>query len=489
MTTTRLDTTDVWNGRIYSGGWREPGAGTTDVFEKATGNALGNMGVASAEDVSSAARTARRAQVDWAATPGPLRGDVLRVFSRLVLEHRDEIAERIVLETGAIGPKGEWEVDMTAREVLEAAALGSQPSGIVAASTEVGRRSVARRIPIGVVGIITPWNSPFLLAARAVAPALATGNAVLLKPDPQTPICGGAIFARLLEEAGLPDELFHVLPGGVETGEALVSEPLVDMISFTGSTRAGRQIGSVAGGLLKRVSLELGGNNPLVVLDDVDIAAASSAGAWGSFFHQGQICLTAGRHIVHERIADEYVGGLVTRAKALVVGDPHACMVDLGPIVNEKQAANVDRIVAETVAQGGVLLAGGRRNGLFYEPTVITDVRPGMPAFDEEIFGPVAAVTTFGTDDEAVELANQTSYGLVGAVLAADLTRAQHIADKLRVGVVHINDQTVLHEVYGPIGGVGTSGNGFNHSTLTNADQFTEWQWVTSRDQIPGYPF
>jgi benzaldehyde dehydrogenase (NAD) len=296
-------------------------------------------------------------------------------------------------------------------------------------------------------------------------------------------------FARLLEEAGLPTGLFHVLPGGAETGAALVKEPLVNMISFTGSTRVGRQVGSVAGGQLKRVSLELGGNNPYIVLDDADIEAAASAGAWGAFFHQGQICLTAGRHLVHERVADAYVEALVSKAKALVVGDPFDETVQVGPIVNERQAANVDRIVAETIAKGAKVLTGGSRNGLFFEPTVITGVTPGMAAFDEEIFGPVAPITRFRDDAEAIALANATEYGLVAAVVSADLARAQRVADGLHSGVVHINDQTVLHGVYGPIGGVGISGNSFGHSTVTNADQFSEWQWITTRSQIPAYPF
>ncbi|MFE6904441.1 benzaldehyde dehydrogenase [Streptomyces sp. NPDC057717] len=479
----------AWNGKIYSNGWKEPGLGTEPVIEKATGAVVGHTGIASADDVAVAAAAAHEAQRAWAQVPAPQRGDVLRRFSELLLEHADEIAEQLMRETGAIRFKGEWEARMTAREILEAAALGSQPRGIFAASAEAGRQSVARRIPVGVVGIITPWNSPLLLAARAVGPALVMGNAVLLKPDVQSPTSGGFVFAQLLKEAGLPEGLLHVLPGAIETGQALVKDPAVDMISFTGSTRAGREIGSVAGSLLKRVSLELGGNNPYIVLDDADIEAAASAGAWGSFFHQGQICLTSGRHLVHESVAEAYTEALVKKAKALVIGDPLTDGVTLGPVVNERQAARVEQIVSDSIAQGARALTGGSRDGLFFEPTVLTDVAPGMPAFDEEIFGPVAPITTFSTDEEAVALANQTSYGLVAAVVSADQSRAQRIADKLHAGVVHINDQTVLHEVYGPIGGTGASGNGFNHSTLTNADQFSEWQWVTSRAEIPEYPF
>src|ERR1700692_4382324 len=480
---------EVWNGKIYSNGWKKPGLGTEDVIEKATGKKLGETGIASPADILTAATSAHKAQKEWAKIPGPKRGDILREFSRLLLVHASEVADQLTRETGSIRAKAQWEVQITAREFLEAASLGSQPRGVLTATLEDGQQSLARRIPLGVIGIITPWNSPLILGARAVAPALAMGNAVILKPDVQTPIAGGVIFARLLEIAGLPNGLVHVLPGAAETGDALVKEPLINMISFTGSTRVGRQVGSIASGLLKRVSLELGGNNPYVVFDDADIEAAASAGAWGSFFHQGQICLTAGRHLVHERIAEDYVKALARPAQALVVGNPRDEKVQVGPIVNERQGANVERIVAETIAKGAKLRTGGSRKGLFFEPTVISDVRPGMAAFDEEIFGPIAPVTTFRNDEEAVALANATEYGLTAAVVSADLARAQRVADGIHSGVVHINDQTVLHGVFGPIGGVGISGNGFGHSTLTNADQFSEWQWITTRSQIPAYPF
>src|ERR1700730_9222535 len=401
-TDTWLTPTEVWSAKIYSNGWKKPGLGTADVTEKATGAKLGEVGIGSPEDVA-AAVTARQAQKSWAKVPGPKRGDVLREFSRLLLAHSDEIADQIVRETGSIRAKAQWEVQMTAREFLEAAALGSQPQGVLTADLEAGRKSIVRRIPVGVVGIIKPWNPPFILGARMIGPALAMGNAVILKPDVQTPVAGGVTFAWLLEAAGLPNGLFHVLPGGPETGAALVKELLVDMISFNGSTRAGRQAGSIAGAQLNRVSLELGGNNPYIVLDDADIEAAASAGACGAFFHQGQICLTAGRHLVHERIADAYAEALMRKVKALVV--------------------------AETIAKGAKVLTGGSRKGLFFEPTVITGVTPGMAAFDEERFGPVAVITTFRNDEEAIALANATDYGLVVAVVSTDLARAQRVAD------------------------------------------------------------
>src|SRR5258707_11535259 len=343
------DNQQIWRGKLYSNGWKKPGLGTVTVIEKATGAKLGEIGIASPEDVSAAAVTAREAQKEWAKVAGPKRGDVLRKFSHLMLERAEEIGDQIVRETGSIWAKAEWEVQMASREFLEAAALGSQPQGILTADLEAGRQSIARRIPVGVIGIITPWNSPFILGARAIAPALAMGNAVILKPDVQTPVAGGVTFARLLEAAGLPNALFHVLPGGPETGAALVKEPLVNMISFTGSTRVGRQVASIASGQLKRVSLELGGNNPYIVLDDANIEAAANAAASGAFFHQGQICLTGGRHLVHERAAEPYVVALLRKANALIVGDPFDEKVQVGPIVNERQARNVERIVAETI--------------------------------------------------------------------------------------------------------------------------------------------
>ena len=489
MSTTVQELAPFWEGKIYSGGWEAGGAGELDVTDKGNGELLGRIGSASSDDVDRAVERARAAQIEWAAKPGPLRGDILRKAAAIIQARAEEISSLIVRETGSIRAKGNAEVRMTAREISEAAALGSQPSGVTLATESPGRSSIARRVPIGIVGVITPWNSPFLLASRALAPALVMGNAVLLKPDPQSSVVGGALFAQVFEEAGLPQGLFHVLPGGAEVGDALVRHPKIGVISFTGSTKVGRKIGEVAGGMLKKTALELGGNNALVILDDVDVEAAASTGAWGAFFHQGQICMTSGRHIVHRAIADPYAAALVARALALKVGDPFRGDVHLGPIINERQAANVDRIIAESCAQGARLLTGGRRDGLFYEPTVLADVRPGMPAFDEEIFGPVAPITTFETDEEAVQLGNRTEYGLVAGVLAGDLTRARGIADRLHAGSVHINDQTILHEVFAPMGGMGISGNGSAYGGLTNADQFTEWQWVTSRSEIARYPF
>jgi benzaldehyde dehydrogenase (NAD) len=258
---------DIWVGKIYSGGWREPELASVEVVDKASSAAIGAIGVASAHDVAAAAAAAHEAQAAWEQVPGPRRGDVLREFSRLLLTYSDEISAQIMREAGSceagpIGLKAHREVQMTAREILEAAALGSAPAGIPAATAELGCHSVARRVPIGVVGIITPCDSSLRLSARAVGPVLATGNAVLLKPDPQNPVSGGVLFAQLFERAGLPEGLLHVLPGGIPTAEAIVADPQVDMISFTDSTRVGRLIGATAGDRLKGVSSSAAATTP-----------------------------------------------------------------------------------------------------------------------------------------------------------------------------------------------------------------------------------
>jgi benzaldehyde dehydrogenase (NAD) len=340
-----------------------------------------------------------------------------------------------------------------------------------------------------VVGVISPWNFPLVLAMRAVAPALALGNAVVLKPDVHTAVCGGHVVARLFEEAGLPSGVLHVLPGDAEPGEALTTHPAVEMIAFTGSTAVGRKVGEAAGRTLKRASLELGGNNALIVLDDADIDAASSAGAWGAFFHQGQVCMTAGRHIVHKAVADEYVDKLTMRADKLTVGDPWTGDVALGPMINQSQLSRVDSIVHATVTTGATLRTGGTYQDLFYRPTVLAGVTTAMPAFTEEIFGPVAPVIVVDDEDEAVAVATQTEYGLVAAIQTGSVERGLALADRLGTGIVHVNDQTINDNAFVPFGGTGASGNGSRYGAEQNREEFTRWQWLTVRNQPARYPF
>jgi benzaldehyde dehydrogenase (NAD) len=270
----------------------------------------------------------------------------------------------------------------------------------------------------------------------------------------------------------------------------MVTDPKIRTISFTGSTAAGRRVGELAGKHLKRVHLELGGNSGLIVLDDVDLPAAVSAGAWGSFLHQGQICMTTGRHLVHESIYDDYVAALAETADHLPVGDPAVEQVALGPLIDEGQRDKVHGLVSASVDGGARLAAGGKYTGLFYRPTVLAEIGTGLPAYAQEVFGPVAPVVPFGSLDEAAALAADTDYGLSLGILTGDVMKGLELAERIPTGIVHINDQTVNDEALVPFGGVGASGTGARFGgAAANVDAFTETRWVTMRSSIAPYPF
>ncbi|CAI09334.1 putative benzaldehyde dehydrogenase [Aromatoleum aromaticum EbN1] len=475
-------------GKGWIGGWTDLDGGVLAVTEPATGERLAEVGLASAGDVRRAAQLAAEAQPAWAAMPFLKRAAIFRRAAVILEREQQAVADWIVRETGGIRPKAEGEVAAVINHLHEAAAMLTQPRGLILPSDE-GTLSYARRVPHGVVGVISPFNFPFLLSSRSLTPALGAGNAVVLKPDPRTPVSGGLLLALLFEAAGLPPNLLQVLPGEAEAGEAVVTDPDITMISFTGSTAVGRRVGELAGRHLKKVALELGGKNSLIVLDDADVDLAVSNGAFASWMHQGQICMSAGRHLVHEKVADAYVERMARKAKSLPVGDPYREAVALGPLITAKQLDRVERIVSESVRAGARLKAGGTARGQCYSPTVLDGVTPSMPAFREEIFGPVVSVTTFASDDEAVRLANDTEYGLSAGILTRSMTRGKAIAERLRVGLVHINDQTVIDDGFMPMGGRGASGNGSRHGGPANWDEFTQWQWVTYRDTPPEYPF
>ncbi|HKE20538.1 MAG TPA: aldehyde dehydrogenase family protein [Kofleriaceae bacterium] len=478
-----------WSGRIFLDGWRAGSGGERAVVEPATGGELGVVGMASPADVRVAAARAADAQREWASGSFEARAEVLRRAGDLWHQHAEEIHGWIVRESGAIPPFGPRQTHFASTSCHEAAGLAALPHGEILRTTQP-HLSFTRRVPVGVVGVISPFNAPLVLAIRAVAPALALGNAVVLKPDPRTAVCGGVSLARIFEEAGLPAGLLSVLPGGADVGEALVADPGVHLVSFTGSTRAGRIVARMAAERSKRVHLELGGNSALIVLDDVDVEKAVSVGSFGSFMHQGQICMTTGRHLVQRSIAEQYVEGLRVHADRLPVGNPATDKVALGPIIDATQRDRIHGLVRGSVDAGARLVAGGTYEGLFYRPTVLADVPRESPAFREEIFGPVAPVVAFDTLEEAALLARDTDYGLSLGILSRDVSKAMALADRIPSGIVHINDQTVADEVVNPFGGVRASGGGARlGGPLANFESFTEVQWVTLRSDLPDYPF
>ena len=478
----------LWAGKAFDGGWSTTLSEVRDITEPATGRVLGQVGVANAHEMQAAIGKAHAAQAAWAAQGPRERAAVLLRAARVLEEHLDELSATIARETGGILAKGQHEVREAAVLCNLAAALPMQGQGQVLPSVP-GRLSIARRVPHGVVGVISPFNFPLILGLRSVAPALALGNAVVLKPDTRTPVSGGFIMARVFEEAGLPAGLLQVMPGGAQAGEALVVDERVPMIAFTGSPAVGRRIGALAGEHLKKVSLELGGANNLIILEDAELDAAASAAAFGAWFHQGQICMASNRILVHESIADAMLQRLVGKATHLPVGDGVGGQVALGPMIDAKQLEHFDSVIRDSVRQGAKLEAGGSHEGLCYKPVVLSGVKPGIRSFDEEPFGPVANIVTFRTDDEAVQLANTSQGGLAAAVISPNIGRAMSIGRRLRAGMVHINDQTVNDECTNPFGGPGVGGNGSSVGGPADIDEYTQWQWVTIRDSVPAFPF
>ncbi|MFE2478982.1 aldehyde dehydrogenase family protein [Streptomyces sp. NPDC059389] len=462
--------------------------GTAPVVEPATGLTLATLALAAPADVAECALRARAAQEEWGRAGHMERAAVLRRAADLFTAHAGELRDWLVRESGSIPGKADFELHVAAQECYEAAALASRPAGQVLPS-EAPRLSFTRRVPAGVVGVVAPFNAPLILSVRSVAPALALGNAVLLKPDPRTAVSGGLALAAVFAAAGLPDGLLHVLPGGAGTGAAVVADPLVRVVSFTGSTAAGRLVGELAGRHLKRAHLELGGNSALVVLKDADVEAAVAQASWGSFFHQGQICMTAGRHLVHASLYDEYVERLAARAEALAVGDPYRERVHLGPLIDHGQLERVHALVEASTEQGAKLVAGGTYEDLFYRPTVLAGVADDTPAYAQEVFGPVAPVRSFATEEEAVALAAAGPYGLSLGIVTRDAARGMDLAERIPTGIAHVNDQTVNDEAVAPFGGVGASGTGARFGGEANLEAFTELRWTTVRSTPAGHPF
>jgi acyl-CoA reductase-like NAD-dependent aldehyde dehydrogenase len=349
------------------------------------------------------------------------------------------------------------------------------------------------RKPVGVVGAIAPWNAALILSARSIAAPLALGNTVVLKPSEWSPWVGGLLWGEIFAEAGLPDGVLNVVthaPGKAgPIGDAFVSHPAVRRINFTGSTETGRKLAEAAGRNLKRVVLELGGYNPVIVLADADLEYAVNATAFGAFLHQGQICMSARKVLVERPIADEFTQRLAAKAQTLKAGDPKEHDTIIGPLINEDAVAMVKGRVDEAVKKGAKVLAGGEEGGNnTYRATVLTDVPEDSEFAQHETFGPVLAVEVVDSADEAVERANATTYGLSAGILTTDTDRGLSLAQRIESGIVHVNDQPVGDEPQMPFGGVKDSGWG-RFGGQAAMDEFTELRWVTVKGEGHPFPF
>ncbi|KRV73904.1 aldehyde dehydrogenase family protein [Pseudomonas citronellolis] len=455
------------------------------------GSLLAEIPQASREDLDATYRKAAEAQPAWAALPPAERAALLHRVVEVFDRRREEIIDWIVRESGSTRLKATLEWGAARGITLESASFPSRVHGRIVDSNIPGKESRVYRSAIGVVGVISPWNFPLHLTQRSLAPALALGNAVVVKPASDTPVCGGLLLARIFEEAGLPAGVLGVVVGtGSEIGDAFVEHPVPGLVTFTGSTPVGRNIGRIASGgaHLKHVALELGGNSPFVVLEDADLEQAVNAAVFGKFLHQGQICMAINRIIVVDALYDAFAERFVERVKQVKVGDPQSLETAIGPIINARQLEGLLEKVALARREGARPLYEGGVQGQLLAPHVYGEVGPDMEIARDEIFGPLIGLLRARDEAHALELANASEYGLSSAVFSRDLERGVAFARKVRAGMTHVNDIPVNDEANAPFGGEKNSGLGrFNGDWAI--DEFTRDHWVSVQREARHYPF
>ncbi|WSQ10913.1 aldehyde dehydrogenase family protein [Streptomyces sp. NBC_01231] len=476
--------------QYIDGEWR-PGTGSWDIidFNPYDHEKLASITIATVDEVDEAYRAAARAQKEWAATNPYARRGVFEKALRLIEEREQEISEVIVAELGGTRLKAAFELHLAKEFLRESIHLALRPEGRILSSPVDGKENRLYRVPVGVVGVISPFNFPFLLSLKSVAPALALGNAVVLKPHQNTPIVGGSLVAKIFEDAGLPGGLLNVVITDIaEIGDAFIEHPVPKVISFTGSDKVGRHVATVCAANFKRSILELGGNSALVVLDDADVDYAVDAAVFSRFVHQGQVCMAANRVLVDRSVADEFTQKFVAKVRTLKSGDPSAPETVIGPLINSSQAEAVSGVVEQAIAEGATALVHGTRTDNLVEPSVLTDVPADSALLQQEVFGPVVFLVPFDGEEEAVRLVNDTPYGLSGAVHTGDIERGVAFAKQIDTGMFHVNDGTVHDEPVVPFGGEKHSGIGRLNGETT-ADAFTTLKWISVQHGRSGFPF
>ncbi|MEU0738592.1 aldehyde dehydrogenase family protein [Streptomyces sp. NPDC006134] len=476
--------------QYIDGEWR-PGTGSWDIidFNPYDNEKLASVTIATAGEVDAAYRAAERAQKEWAATNPYARRAVFEKALRLVEEREAEITEAIVAELGGTRLKAAFELHLAKEFLREAVHLALAPEGRIIPSPVDGKENRVYRVPVGVVGVISPFNFPFLLSLKSVAPALALGNGVVLKPHQNTPIVGGTLIGRIFEDAGLPGGLLNVVVTDIaEIGDAFLEHPVPKVISFTGSDAVGRHVATVCAAHFKRAVLELGGNSALVVLDDADVDYAVDAAVFSRYVHQGQVCMAANRVLVDRAIADEFTEKFVAKVRSLKAGDPSDPETVIGPVINSQQADAITATVEQALAEGATALVRGTTTGNLVEPSVLTGLPAGSALLKQEVFGPVAFLVPFDGEEEAVRLVNDTPYGLSGAVHTGNVERGVRFAQRIDTGMFHVNDGTVHDEPIVPFGGEKHSGLGrLNGETMLDA--FTTQKWISVQHGRSRFPF
>jgi acyl-CoA reductase-like NAD-dependent aldehyde dehydrogenase len=436
-------------------------------------------------EVDRAVQAARTAFESWRLVPAPKRGDILKRVGDLMVERKEELARQMTREMGKVLAETRGDVQEGIDTAYYAASEGRRLFGHTVPSELPDKFNMALRVPIGVAGIITPWNFPMAIPTWKIFPALLCGNTVVFKPASDTPATATSLV-EILRDAGIPDGVVNLVHGGGgEVGMAIVSHPDVDLISFTGSTGVGKKISEMAAGTLKRVSLELGGKNAQLVMEDANLELALDGVLWGAFGTTGQRCTATSRLILHEKIHDRFLDMLVKRVNALKLGDGLAAGVEVGPCVNEGQRQIVESYVEIGLKQGARVVAGGMippgdelNKGWFYRPTVFAGVQPDHRIAQEEIFGPVLSVIKTGSLEEGIRILNGTVYGLSSSVYTADINRAFAAIRDIKAGITYINAPTIGAEAHMPFGGVKQTGNGHREGGWTVYEFFSEWKTV-----------
>lgn len=428
----------------------------------------------------------------WSHTLPAERQALFLKAAEILEKKRDEIVTILAEETGCTFGFAMFQAMFTPGLLREAASQVHNPIGEIIPADLPGAFYMATRQPVGVVAGIAPWNAPLILSLRAICLPIAYGNTGVLKPSMESSVSGGIVIAEIFHEAGFSKGVLNVVtngPGGSgEVGDELIANPKVRRINFTGSTSVGRQLAEKAGRHLKRVSLELGGQNPLIIMRDADVDYAVNAAAFGAFLHQGQICMSVRRIIVEKPIVREFIEKFVRKISTFKVGNPKEPDTIIGPLINNQQFSQVKSNVDAAVRDGAKILCGGNAEGLCYHPTVLTNVKPSSPFAREETFGPVVSVMEVENEEEAVRVANETAYGLSAGVISRDSVKGLAVAERIETGIVHINDQSVHDEPQVPFGGVKDSGWG-RFGGRAALEEFTELRWISMQRTPRQYPF
>lgn len=446
---------------------------------------IGNFPRSTAADVDKAVASARKAFASWKNIPAPQRGNILRAAGDIIARRKDELAAVMTREMGKPLVETRGDVQEAIDTAYYAATEGRRLFGFNAPSELPNKMNLSFRTPIGVCAVITAWNFPVAVPSWKILPALICGNTVVFKPSEDAPASAN-MFIECLIEAGLPPGVVNIIHGaGAECGEALVNHPDVSVIGFTGSTAVGKHISRVAADTLKRVSLELGGKNAQIVMDDADLDLAVEGVLWGAFGTTGQRCTATSRLILHHKIHDEFVAKLIIAAQTLKIGDGSAEGTQVGPVINEKQLKRIEEYVEVGKQEGAKIVLGGSRmtdgvhaKGWFFAPTIFVDVKPTMRIAQEEIFGPVLSVMKISSFEEAIEVINGTKYGLSSSIYTRDVNAAFRAIRDVEAGITYINGPTIGAEAHMPFGGVKQTGNGHREGGWTVFDIFTEWKSV-----------